>query len=381
MNSHEMTPREWTGDDDLVQQYLAGIKGDLLSGEDEQRLGHSMQKGRIGATMRALARGDNTKEVSGAISESVVNVLQMVPFEIAVKYANESAADNSGRKDRLVYSFGFLPAGVEELAERRSWLLGQDKVFAKWEEEGKRYEEKLFISNLRLVVSIAKNHMGRGMELLDIIQEGNIGLIQAVNKFDYTRGFKFSTYATWWIKQAMMRAIANKSGLIRVPTHLREEIFRQKRAVVEFKAKHGRSPTTREIAELLGIKEEVVIAQNEVFLRTAVTSLNIRVNGERGDDNVEFGTTIADVDAQSPEDAALQADMADVLMQALARIKISRRNREIIINRFGLNGEAPMKLKDISERFDVTIERIRQIESAVLKKLRKDDFIKAYLFG
>jgi RNA polymerase primary sigma factor len=307
----------------------------------------------VGSRAAEIRVDETRRPVSGDLVRIYLREIGRVPLLTAAEEVELAKAIEAGLFAEEKLHQG-MPGSPEELAERAD--LG---VLAA---EGLRAKQRLIEANLRLVVSIAKRYIGRGLGFLDLIQEGNLGLIRAVEKFDYTKGYKFSTYATWWIRQAITRAIADQARTIRIPVHMVETINKMARVQRQLHQSLGREASPAEIAAEMGLPVERVaeiqrIAQEPVSLQAPI-----------GEEDSDLGDFIEDTDAVVPMEAAAFIMLQDQLEEILDAL--SGREQRIIQLRFGLTDGHPRTLEEVGREFGVTRERIRQIESKTLAKLR-----------
>ena len=278
--------------------------------------------------------------------------------ELAITAENVDAfADDSVRL--YLREIGKIPLLTpEEEAELAQRIVKGDK----------KAKDKMVESNMRLVVSIAKRYGGRGLDFLDLIQEGNTGLLRAVEKFDPDKGFKFSTYATWWVRQAITRAIADQARTIRIPVHMVETINKVLRTTRKLTAELNREPTNEEIAKALDMEPEKV--DYVMRIKQDIASLDASIGREGDDEDSVLGDFVEDEERDSPEDSAANQILKEQLSEIIATL--TDREQKIIRLRFGIGGGRPHTLEEVGAEFDVTRERIRQIEAKALSKLRKN---------
>jgi RNA polymerase primary sigma factor len=284
---------------------------------------------------------------------------RMTELEKEIGSCGRSAADRQ-RQTRLVKELRDLTQEVQATPEELTGLL---RVLAPRYETYKQARRELAEGNLRLVVSIAKRYLNRGLSFLDLIQEGNIGLMKAVDRFQFRRGFKFSTYATWWIRQAITRSIADHGRTIRLPVHVIESLNRLEKERKAIRSETGREPHADEIAERM----KMPVSKVRLLLDAQKTpySLEMKVGDDQG---TELGELLRDESVPSPEEHALQGDHCNEVERALA--PLTSREKDVLRLRYGLGQDRELTLEEIGRHLGVTRERVRQIESRALLKLR-----------
>jgi RNA polymerase primary sigma factor len=335
--------------EDPVKTYLREIgKVPLLTKEGEVELAKAMEIGAFAELSLARMAGEEAKE-RRTRSEQLTEMEQGVLEDLVEK--GVAAAE-------LLASSSF----EEKLGEELPLDASREKL-ADHVKKGRAARDRLTVSNLRLVVSIAKRYMNRGLSFLDLIQEGNMGLMKAVEKFDFTRGYKFSTYATWWIRQAITRAIADQSRTIRVPVHMIETVRELNRVKREYIQAQGSAPTLEDLSELTGMSIDKIKKVESVSQYTA--SLERPIGDE---DEDTLGDFIEDPSSPSPTKETFRMFLREQLSRALEQL--DEREREILKLRYGLDDGHPRTLKDVSLKFNITRERVRQIEIKAIEKLK-----------
>jgi len=295
--------------------------------------------------------------------DEVEVAVELQPPELATDLHHEIDEAELREAGEVELTTDSLQLFLKDIGKVDLLTAAQEVELAKRIERGDhRAKQEMVEANLRLVVSIAKRYRNQGLPFLDLIQEGTIGLVRAAEKFDHRKGFKFSTYATWWIRQAVARALADKGRTIRMPVHVVEKLNRIVRAERQLRAELGREPGSAEIARVLELSVEEV----EQIRRTAQTPVSLE-KPVGDDDESEFGHFIEDVSDPLPDEVANLSLRNEALARAFALL--GERERRVLELRFGLNGEAPRTLDEVGRAFAVTRERIRQIENHALKKL------------
>ena len=338
---------------DPIRMYLKEIgKIPLLTAEEEVSLAKRIEAGTNAQEALRKYKEGTDSELADRITQARAARDKLKDEAVAAGLSDEEKAE--------------LRAVVESGQQAQAELRALPAVVA----DGAAAKDQLIKANLRLVVSIAGHYNNRGMLYLDLIQEGNMGLIKAADKFDHTKGFKFSTYATWWIRQSITRALADQARTIRIPVHMVETINRLIRTSRQLMQEYGREPTTAELAQAMHLTEQRVqeiikIAQDPVSLETPI--------GEEEDSHL--GDFIPDETAPAPADAAFYTLQREQLMDVLDTL--TEREKKVLILRYGLDGGRSYTLEEVGEKFHVTRERIRQIEAKALRKLRSNRQIRA----
>ena len=347
-----------------MQQGLERDSVDELIGESEAARALLAQAEEVGAISDEDLRGTlDELDLTDTQVEDVYRALDAADVEIVAEQAADEARPALDLSTREV-STDTLQLFLKDIGRVPLLTASQEIELAKRIEKGdQRAKQHMIEANLRLVVSIAKNYRNQGLPFLDLIQEGTIGLVRAAEKFDYRKGYKFSTYATWWIRQAVARAIADKGRTIRMPVHVVEKLNKINRTERKLLAELGRDPGNAEIGASIGLTE----AEVESIRRSAQTPVSLE-KPVGDEEESEFGQFIADERAESPYERAAEVLTKEALREALENL--SYRERRVLELRYGLGGEHPRTLDEVGRTFNVTRERIRQIENQSLRKLQ-----------
>ena len=312
----------------------------------------------------------STEEIASALGELELDAAQVDDFYHALEELQIEVVEGSDEEENEVapeareITTDSLQLFLKDIGKVDLLTAAQEVELAKRIERGEhRAKQEMVEANLRLVVSIAKKYRNQGLPFLDLIQEGTIGLVRAAEKFDHRKGFKFSTYATWWIRQAVARALADKARTIRMPVHVVEKLNKIVRTERKLRAEYGREPTAAEIAKDL----ELSIDEVETILRSSQTPVSLE-KPVGDEEESEFGHFLTDESEPLPEEAAEVELRKATLRRVLGTLSL--RERRVLELRYGLNGEHPCTLDEVGRAFNVTRERIRQIENQSLKKLR-----------
>ncbi len=350
-------------EDAILENLLLQLRDPKLKKSDRVKISEDMEKCRI-RTQAYLRRLHLKHNITDDFGEVILNAYER--FLVLEKEMQELAP----RAQKNKFAAAKLTA-FERRLRKRELAAGRTldefkkdvRMLQRWMDKSQEAKREMVESNLRLVISIAKKYTNRGLSFLDLIQEGNMGLMKAVEKFEYRRGYKFSTYATWWIRQAVTRAIADQARTIRIPVHMIETINKVLRGAKKLMMETGREPTPEELALELGLTPERVreiykIAQHPISLQAEV--------GEGGES--QFGDFLEDTAIESPAEATGYAILKDKMNEVLSTL--TDRERTVLIERFGLLDGKPKTLEEVGLRFKVTRERVRQIEAKALRKMR-----------
>ncbi|MBI2742334.1 MAG: RNA polymerase sigma factor [Chlamydiales bacterium] len=350
-------------EDGILDGLLLQLRNPKLKKTDKVKISEDMEKCRI-RTQAYLRRLHLRHNIIEDFGEVILNAYER--FLVLEKETQELAP----RAQKNKFAASKLSA-LERRLRKRELAAGRSldefkkdvRMLQRWMDKSQEAKREMVESNLRLVISIAKKYTNRGLSFLDLIQEGNMGLMKAVEKFEYRRGYKFSTYATWWIRQAVTRAIADQARTIRIPVHMIETINKVLRGAKKLMMETGREPTPEELAAELGLTPERVreiykIAQHPISLQAEV--------GEGGES--QFGDFLEDTAIESPAEATGYAILKDKMNEVLSTL--TDRERTVLIERFGLLDGKPKTLEEVGLRFKVTRERVRQIEAKALRKMR-----------
>lgn len=350
-------------EDAYLEERLLALKDPALSKPDQARLNDELEKCRIRtqAYLRCFhCRHNVTEDFGEVVFKAYDSFLQL----------EQQINDLKARAERNKFAAAKLAAAQRKL-HKREVAAGRTleefkkdvRMLQRWMDKSQEAKKEMVESNLRLVISIAKKYTNRGLSFLDLIQEGNMGLMKAVEKFEYRRGYKFSTYATWWIRQAVTRAIADQARTIRIPVHMIETINKVLRGAKKLMMETGKEPTPEELGEELGftpdrVREIYKIAQHPISLQAEV--------GDGGESS--FGDFLEDTAVESPAEATGYSMLKDKMKEVLKTL--TDRERFVLIHRFGLLDGRPKTLEEVGSAFNVTRERIRQIEAKALRKMR-----------
>jgi len=332
---------------------------DILESDEARGLLEQAQRaGSVSAEEIALALDE--LDLDAAQLDDVFHALEELHIEVVATQETDEPSEAVVRE----ISTDSLQLFLKDIGKVDLLTAAQEVELAKRIERGDhRAKQEMVEANLRLVVSIAKKYRNQGLPFLDLIQEGTIGLVRAAEKFDYRKGFKFSTYATWWIRQAVARALADKARTIRMPVHVVEKLNKIVRAERKLRAEYGREPSSPEIARELDLSLEEV----EQIRRSAQTPVSLE-KPVGDEEESEFGHFLTDENVPLPDEAAETAMRRETLRKILSTL--SHRERRVLELRYGLDGQHPRTLDEVGRTFNVTRERIRQIENQSLKKLR-----------